>query len=897
MSEESDGVINPWAIPVPGVAADELRSTARDLTTISQDIANIGNDVKADWKSLEGPYQAPEVDELLTKINPVASKGDTYRDSAKTAADALIAFADEAERLKGKLVDLRGQAFDFVNSIADDDDWRKDEKKVEAHEDIRTGVTDAVKQYNDAEIECANKITALFGGTTFVPTGEKGGQEYGIGNVSDDAAMPWGAPQEVDTWYDWAFDVGRASGDFFVSIGEDAAGAAGLYTEDGGWGASSLGEWGGNLKQYWGDAFYGTAALTGMYGEDGWLFQGGATPMEWWGNFSYAWGETIHSVFPWREGLVYAATTAGWNLAMIAAGAAISATGYGAVVGIPMIASRVMKVADAVSGVGRKIHAPDSPGDSTPSPDGNGKHPGAGQPQQQGGAAPQAPGTRPQGEGGPTSSSSDSGSESTPQPGVEDMKSSVNELENKIDDSQPTDTPSQSQDPHGGDYDSHSSGAASENNSEVSSGSPATGTEERSEPGSRESKGSSDEKSEWDLPVTDYDSVSVSDVEKLDQRLRENGGDMEEALEYVSEQKKKEQEEFAELELENSDIGNGNKELVEVAAGRQAAADEVGSTGGPGPVVSHHGPDDGSGDAGKGDPAKDSANGPGGTHISTGGQAPGDVHSGGPGNPSGGSGGPHVPGGGSGADPDGGYPEHDPMKSSEYWDQVLEDARPVSAEERPPGAGGKMDPQHEKEVWNQLRGLRIPPEDVAKMVEGLKKDPYGGQVAKYIVDGKYENVPGYKEMIADVKTGKSRPDKESMMAAVHMAMRHADSLLGRGVDIQDVMFEVKGKQGGAKYDYDVLVKGEGGSWENGYQMKDVTSASGVKSAAKSASKQLKLDKAENRYAVLDVHDSIENVDPADVSEIYRMHLRTGAAFHIRFEDKVVSVPEGSRLLP
>ncbi|MFD0801464.1 ADP-ribosyltransferase, partial [Streptomonospora algeriensis] len=193
-------------------------------------------------------------------------------------------------------------AEDFQDKIAGEDDWREDEDKIEELDGLNNDILAAVNDYQRAERDCANAITSLFGGTTFVAAdpGDGGSpgpgeQAHGFTEALQGVETPWITPQEHDAeWYEDAWDGVK---DFGVGIAQDLGSMTGLYGEDG-WGVSSWGEWGTNLKDNWGDTLNGLGSLVGFYGENGW---GVSSWGEWGTNLANGWTEFAHAIVPWRE--------------------------------------------------------------------------------------------------------------------------------------------------------------------------------------------------------------------------------------------------------------------------------------------------------------------------------------------------------------------------------------------------------------------------------------------------------------------------------------------------------------------------------------------------------------------------------------------------------------------
>ncbi|KUP95782.1 hypothetical protein AC529_15595 [Thermobifida cellulosilytica TB100] len=296
-------MIDPDKISIPNADPDAIEAVGKALKDDGSDIGQAGADIKAAWSGLEGNYIAPESEELLAAVNPVADDADAMETNIRTVGQALVDFAAEIRPILERWRSLKADAVTLANRIRGDDDWRKDEDTVEEHNQLNDDLLAVQNEYMAAERECANKITALFGGTRFVaanPDGSTtvrdGEQLYGFTEAPTGIETPWATPQEYDA--PWWEDVWDGIADFGVGIAQDLAGMVGLYSEEGGWGVSSWSEWGSNLGEYWGGTLEGLGSLVGLYGENGW---GVGSFGEWWGNFSTGWTEFAHAIVPWRE--------------------------------------------------------------------------------------------------------------------------------------------------------------------------------------------------------------------------------------------------------------------------------------------------------------------------------------------------------------------------------------------------------------------------------------------------------------------------------------------------------------------------------------------------------------------------------------------------------------------
>lgn len=344
MSGDKPPLVNPDEIPFPTMAPDYLEMVAKDVKDDGGNIADSGNTIRSTWQGLGEVYSAPESSELLAAVDQVAELGEGINDALKTVADALVTFAEEGGAAKKKLVELRSEARDFLESIeADGEDWNKDEDKVAEHEDLRGRINDAILAYQQAERRCANTITSLIeGGTTFVagdPAGDNktadNEQVYGLEEIPEQASMPWGGPQMVDA--PWYVDAAAGTHDLWVGGVRDMGSMAGFH-RDGDWGVESTDEWLANEKAYWYETYQGSAALTGFYTPtEGW---GVDSAGEWANNVTQVRLQMAHSMVPWTEWDErpgYVLTQGGGNIGTAIGGALLGATGVGAPAGAALL--------------------------------------------------------------------------------------------------------------------------------------------------------------------------------------------------------------------------------------------------------------------------------------------------------------------------------------------------------------------------------------------------------------------------------------------------------------------------------------------------------------------------------------------------------------------------------
>ncbi|MFI1711945.1 hypothetical protein ACH420_48230, partial [Streptomyces griseoruber] len=211
-------------------------------------------------------------------------------------------------------------------------------------------------------------------------------------------------------------------------------------------------------------------------------------------------------------------------------------------------------------------------------------------------------------------------------------------------------------------------------------------------------------------------------------------------------------------------------------------------------------------------------------------------------------------------------------------------------EERALQPTGRMQPDQEAAVAEQLARSKMAPHDIEKSLIGLRKSEYGAGIAKYISDGNLAHLPGYGELLSQCKQVSKASD---MSPAVYMAMEHATELQAHGVE--GLALELKKPEVGL--DLDVLVK-SGDRIEYGVQLKDVQQASGLKTATKGiVEKQLKGVIEGQKVAILDVHDTrLALTDKLLGLIAYRAKL-VNATFVLRFEDGSITVPANGPTYP
>ncbi|WP_435613025.1 hypothetical protein [Streptomyces sp. bgisy159] len=207
MSGGGKDLIDPSGIPH---FIGDLSTLETEVMLLSANAAQFrasGGNIHTLFQGLAAFYHAPEASDLFATTVPVKAKTDEFAGDLEQVAQALADYGGEVRPLAGRLETLRGQASAFVASLAGDDDWHKDQDKVDRNNELWREVNHTVAAFQAAELACHNRITALVGGTVFtVDDGSHGPAMYGYRAEDLDLAgeTPWGAPaeREYEGW-DW----------------------------------------------------------------------------------------------------------------------------------------------------------------------------------------------------------------------------------------------------------------------------------------------------------------------------------------------------------------------------------------------------------------------------------------------------------------------------------------------------------------------------------------------------------------------------------------------------------------------------------------------------------------------------------------------------------------------
>ncbi|MEU3210497.1 hypothetical protein ABZ631_06215 [Nocardiopsis alba] len=358
--QDCDGLIDPSAFPIPTTDHVELRNQASALRKAGKGVAETGEDIVSTWGGLSACYTAPESEDLLGALAPVSAKGSDVESGTDRAAGALEDFADEVREIKMEWNDLRNRAAAFRERMLSEEDWKKSDhwftstsSNVEKSNAYRGEALALIKWYERAQRICANTISrGIVGRTVFV----RGSSSQATTNpdafvfdtIDTDADIPsvWGEPGTADQY--WHQDALDAVWDFGVDAVQGTGAMLGMHSSEG-WFEMS---WGDALKEYHWDNLTSAASLIGMYDAE-------TDSLGWSGTDTIhgAWRDLAHSVVPWEEWgdrPGYVIGTAALNVVGLVGGAALTATGVGAVVGVPLMAWRGMSIVDGMGGSGSR---------------------------------------------------------------------------------------------------------------------------------------------------------------------------------------------------------------------------------------------------------------------------------------------------------------------------------------------------------------------------------------------------------------------------------------------------------------------------------------------------------------------------------------------------------------
>ncbi|MGW5866569.1 hypothetical protein ACWFRJ_30850 [Streptomyces sp. NPDC055239] len=213
---------------------EQLEQHASGLRAHAGALRQAGSVAHTKFQGLGAFYRAPEAEELFASTAPVRDRADLFASKVETVAGALDDYAGAVRPIIARLDRLRTRVADFVAGLKTDsgeidDEWTQDQDKIDQHEALWSEVGQAKADFTAAEIAANNKITALVGGTQYVPQGyegtlvPRGAQVYGYtaDALKHADKLPWGTPEALT--YD-KFDLSHHVREAGVSIKDNVVG-------------------------------------------------------------------------------------------------------------------------------------------------------------------------------------------------------------------------------------------------------------------------------------------------------------------------------------------------------------------------------------------------------------------------------------------------------------------------------------------------------------------------------------------------------------------------------------------------------------------------------------------------------------------------------------------------
>ncbi|OIK01071.1 hypothetical protein BIV25_05920 [Streptomyces sp. MUSC 14] len=203
---------------------------------------------------------------------------------------------------------------------------------------------------------------------------------------------------------------------------------------------------------------------------------------------------------------------------------------------------------------------------------------------------------------------------------------------------------------------------------------------------------------------------------------------------------------------------------------------------------------------------------------------------------------------------------------------------------------GRMEPGQEAGVLDELSRAKMPEPDRQRVLQALRKSPYGAGAAEMITRGHLRDIDGYRKLLDMCKQGPTKADK-GMVPAAHMAMRLATELQERGIGHVGVELDTE------TFDLDVYTRHADGSVDYGYQLKDVDTIKAIKKAAEKSVEQLTYDGIDHRVGVLDIHQSMTDLTPRMFRWVEYQAEQMNGSFLLRFTDGSITIPPRSPIFP
>ena len=157
------------------------------------------------WNALAGTFDTPEKPQLLAAFSPVTTMADDLNSGVSMVASALSVFASACRDIKTRSDALRSDSGNLSSRIElKGDEWATAPELVSEQNRLLAELNNIKARFMEAEQDCANKITAQYGGTHYVNINDSQAKPDGSNVHAVDAGtldalgaqgdLPWGAP-------------------------------------------------------------------------------------------------------------------------------------------------------------------------------------------------------------------------------------------------------------------------------------------------------------------------------------------------------------------------------------------------------------------------------------------------------------------------------------------------------------------------------------------------------------------------------------------------------------------------------------------------------------------------------------------------------------------------------
>ncbi|MFG2094263.1 hypothetical protein [Streptomyces sp. NPDC048612] len=203
--------------------------------------------------------------------------------------------------------------------------------------------------------------------------------------------------------------------------------------------------------------------------------------------------------------------------------------------------------------------------------------------------------------------------------------------------------------------------------------------------------------------------------------------------------------------------------------------------------------------------------------------------------------------------------------------------------------------EQEQQIQDQLRGSKVKPNDLERVLANLAEDPAGREIADTIASGRFKGAENFDQVVSSL----SHADK---MSGGIEQLRLANRLYGMGV--RNISFEIKGdveiKPGvrtGEKTDLDVMARDSDGSI-HGRQFKEIQNPKKLVKKIFDNIKQLDESGADFKTFVVDTKGTVAEHEALRAQQrLTDVYGNTNIQFIIRVEDGILIIPPNGKFMP